>query len=265
MSRRTEPAGGGVRRPGRLLEGARTVRPRIGILCNLGEHDGGAHSPRDLSVHAYARAIVAAGGAPLLLPCLSADEATHGVLAVVQGLIVSGGADVAPAHYGQDPRPQLGSISPERDALDRCVVAYLLEHPALPVLGICRGIQALNVFAGGSLFQDVPSQVAGIKHSQQAPGWYATHELVLEADSVLAATVGPAPLWTNSYHHQAVCEVAPGFRAVAHSADGVIEAIEREQAGFCLGVQFHPELMAGSDERMGRLFARLVAEARHVA
>lgn len=237
--------------------------PLIGLLCNLTDPEGGAHSPRDTAVHAYVEAVLAAGGAPLLLPCVDAPEAIREALAVVRGLLITGGPDVDPAHFGQQPRRELGGVSPERDALDRAVVQYALERPELPVLGICRGIQALNVFAGGSLTQDIPAQVPGaIKHSQEAPGWHGTHVITIAGDSQLAATVGPEPLAVNSYHHQAVAVLASGFRAVAHSADGVVEAIEREGARFCLGVQFHPEIMSEREERAARLFRRLVAEAR---
>ena len=127
------------------------------------------------------------------------------------------------------------------------------------MLAICRGIQALNVFAGGTLIQDIPSQVPGaLKHSQQAPGWYGTHVVDITERSVLAGTLGTEAYSVNSYHHQAVQDVAPGFRVGARSADGVIEAIEREGSAYCVGVQFHPELMAGRDEKVARLFARLL-------
>lgn len=238
------------------------MRPRIGILCNLSDSDGGAHSPRDLAVHAYSRAVLAAGGAPLLIPCIDDAGAVHAVLEAARGVIISGGSDVDPHHYEQEPCPQLGAVSPERDALDSIVVEWALERPGFPVLGICRGIQALNVFAGGSLIQDIPGAVKNaLKHNQQAPGWHGTHSINIADGSLLARVMGDDPVAVNSYHHQAVGETAPGFRSVARAADGVIEAIERDGARFCLGVQFHPELMAHCDRRMGRLFEGFVEAA----
>lgn len=238
------------------------MRPRIGILCNLSDHDGGAHSPRDLVVHAYSRAVVAAGGAPFLIPCLDDADTLGAVLEAARGLVISGGSDVDPRQYGQEPRRKLGAVSPQRDALDRIVLAWALERPDFPVLGICRGIQALNVFAGGSLIQDIPTAVTdALKHSQQAPGWHGTHGLDITRDTLPARLLGEGSVVVNSYHHQAVSEPAPGFRAVARAADGVIEAIERDGARFCLGVQFHPELMAARDPRMARLFEGFVEAA----
>ncbi len=239
------------------------MRPIIGILCGVNQSDSSA---LDAIPHAYGRSVVAAGGAPLLIPCADKPDAALPILELVHGLIVTGGPDVDPAEYEQQPRKELGAISPERDALDHVCCEFILERPELPVLGICRGIQSLNVFAGGSLIQDLPSQIDNaLKHSQSAPGWHGTHEVEIEADSVLAETVGCEPLSVNSFHHQAVADVAPGFRIVARTADGVVEAFEREGARYCIGCQFHPELMAARNERVAGLFQRLVDEARELA
>ena len=174
------------------------MRPLIAILCSLSDSDGGAHSPRDSAVHAYADGVLRAGGAPLLVPCGGDEAAVVRVLEMAQGLIITGGVDMDPARFGQAPRRELGSVSPERDALDEIAVRFVLARPELPVLGICRGIQALNVFAGGTLIQDIPSQVPGaLKHSQQAPGWHGTHEVLVEpsawAHFALRGTCIPIP------------------------------------------------------------------------
>jgi len=239
-----------------------SLRPLIGVLCGLsGEKNGG--SAADTAPRAYSQAVRSAGGAPVLIPCSDDGERTLAALQVVRGLIITGGCDIDPSHYGQEPRRQFGRVSPERDALDKTVVSYVVERPHLPVLGICRGIQAMNVFAGGTLIQDIPSQLeAAMKHSQSAPGWYGTHDIEIAPASELARTLGPDTVRVNTFHHEAVDVVAEGFRVAARSSDGVVEAIERQDAAYCLGVQFHPELMAPRDERIARLFGRLVSEAQ---
>ena len=237
-------------------------RPLIAILCGLSDPEGPSGSARDSVPHAYARCVHRAGGAPLLVPAGLDAEAVTAVLDAAAGVIITGGVDVDPACFGQDPRRELGAVSPERDALDRAVVGHVMTRPELPVLGVCRGLQALNVFAGGTLVQDIPSQISGaLKHSQQAPGWYGTHAIHVVAGTILAETVGAETLAVNSFHHQAVLDVAGGFVVAARSADGVVEALERTDARYCVGVQFHPELMAGKCDALRRLFERLVSEA----
>ncbi len=231
---------------------------RIAVLCNHTDGDGGAFAARQLVNQAYLDCLEAAGATPVPVPDM-ADKRILDVLGLCTGLLVTGGADVDPRTYGEQPRPKLGSINPRRDHLDRVAIEHALAAD-MPLLGICRGIQALNVMAGGTLLQDVGSQVDGaLKHNQGAPGWYATHDLDIADGSLLRDILGCARVGVNSFHHQAVADPAPGFRATAHTADGVIEAIEREGGGFCLGLQCHPELMAARDERIARVFVRFVA------
>jgi len=231
--------------------------PLIAVLCNHTDGEG-TFAEKQIVNQAYLDCLERAGAAPLLVPD-AGDDAILALLEIAHGLLVTGGADFDPRAYGRQPHAKLGSISPRRDHLDRVAIEYALARPELPVLGICRGIQSLNVVAGGTLVQDVPSQVEGaLKHSQTAPGWYPTHDLSVAGDSRLRAIFGAERIGVNSFHHQAVEEPAPWFRAVAWTDDGVIEAIEREGEGFCLGLQCHPELMAGRDERFAAIFAEFV-------
>jgi putative glutamine amidotransferase len=239
------------------------VRPLIAILANLSRSDGGEFSCRDINNRPYTEAILGAGGLPFVVPCLEDEEAVRELLSRAEGLLVTGGEDVSPDLFGQPPHRNLGGVAPWRDTLDHIAIAYALERPELPVLGICRGVQSLAVFAGGTLTQDVPSQVENaIQHGQKAPGYHATHEIGIEAGTLLAGIVGDTRVMVNSFHHQAVDCVPEGFVATARTCDGVIEAVERVGARFCLGVQFHPELMVRHHPPMAAIFARFV-EAAH--
>ncbi|MGC9316946.1 MAG: gamma-glutamyl-gamma-aminobutyrate hydrolase family protein, partial [Armatimonadota bacterium] len=211
---------------------------------------------------AYLDCLERAGATPLMIPDL-ADDRLLSLLELAQGLLVTGGGDFDPRTYGRQPHAKLGSINPRRDHLDRIAIEFALGRPEIPLLGICRGIQSLNVVAGGTLLQDVGSEVEGaLKHGQSAPGWYATHDISLAEGSRLREILGCERVAVNSFHHQAVDQVAEGFRAVAHTDDGVIEAIERGDGAFCIGLQCHPELMAPRDERMAGIFEAFVAACR---
>ncbi len=232
--------------------------PRIAVLCNYTDGDRGTFSARQLVNQAFLDCIEAAGATPLPIPDMG-DERIRVLLELCDGLLVTGGADFDPRAYGRRPHAKLGSISPHRDHLDRVAIEYALARAEMPILGICRGIQSLNVVAGGTLLQDVGSQVDGaLKHNQSAPGWYPTHDIDLAKGSRLRDLLGCGRVAVNSFHHQAVDDPAPEFQAVAWTEDGVVEAIEREGARFCLGLQCHPELMAPRDERIARIFAAFV-------
>lgn len=239
------------------------MRPLIAILGNTQQTDAGEFSLRDITTRAFTLAVYAAGGAPFIVPCLEDEEAVEPLLGRADGLVITGGADVSPDEYGQQPIPQLGGIDPLRDRLDQIAVRYVMEHPELPVMGVCRGIQSLAVFAGGTLTQDVPSQVPGaIQHGQKAPGWHGIHEITIESGSLLAQATGRTRAMVNSYHHQAVAELPEGFVATARTTDGVIEAMERTGGRFCLGLQFHPELMAPKHPFIAAVFAAFVDAAK---
>lgn len=234
------------------------MKPRIGVLCNHTDGDAGPFSERQLVNQPYLDRLSEAGAACLLIH-EAPDEDIAGLLELCDGLLVTGGSDVDPRDYGSQPHAKLGAISPRRDHLDRVAVQYALDHPGMPVLGICRGIQSINVVAGGSLHQDVEAAVSGaLKHKQTAPGWYGTHDIEVVEGSLLHGILGEGRVSVNSYHHQAVDTVARGFGVVARTADGVVEAIERTEGTWCLGLQFHPEIMAHRSEQMMRIFTRFV-------
>jgi putative glutamine amidotransferase len=167
----------------------------------------------------------------------------------VDGLLLTGGEDVAPERYGETPHPTVTDVDPARDAFELALIAEARQRD-LPIFAICRGIQILNVACGGSLVQDIPSQLSGpMDHSFTVPPhqpFSRAHEVWIEKDSLLAALLRERlsdadSCEVNSRHHQSVKTVAPGFKVSATAPDGVIEAIEDPAATFCLGVQWHPE------------------------
>jgi len=193
----------------------------------------------------YRQSILHVGGEPRVLEA-SADAAQ--AIAGIDGLMLTGGDDVAPSRYGEAAHETVTEAEPGRDEFEIALVAAARARN-LPILAICRGVQVLNVACGGTLVQDIPSQVAGaLAHSLAVPQhepYELAHEVWVDKDSLLARLMRERlvdeALEVNSRHHQAVKQVAPGFVATATAPDGVIEAIEDPAARFCLGVQWHPE------------------------
>ncbi len=224
----------------------------------------------------YADSVIAAGGAPLILP-LTSDADVYGTLfPLIDGVLLTGGDDVDPARYGAAPLDGLAAehpVTPLRDAVEWRLIAHALEH-GLPVLGICRGEQILNAYLGGTLYQDLPrafspagAQGLCCHDLRDAAGGYdgdhAAHEVSIASGSLLESVLGMDELPVNSLHHQAVHAVAPGLAAVAWAPDGVIEAVEAVDGRPLLAVQWHPEYFGGDDPHR-RLFHWLVDEAaRH--
>jgi putative glutamine amidotransferase len=199
----------------------------------------------------YLRAIEAAGGMPVVLPPLGDPTA---LLDRLDGVCLSGGPDLDPDAYGATERHvELGPTEPSLDAFE-LALARAADERGLPILGICRGAQALNVARGGTLHQHIPG------HRQTAPASATTHRVVVDETSLLAAVVGRRPLRVNSFHHQAAERLGRGLRAVAHAADGTIEGIEAPGRGFLLGVQWHAEGLVGL-ARHRALFEALVDAA----
>jgi putative glutamine amidotransferase len=208
----------------------------------------------------YFEAVQRAGGIPVLLPPQPADdEVVRRVLDGVDGLIVTGGADVDPARYGQDAAPETDKPHLERDAWEDALLTAAIDRE-LPFLGICRGMQVLNVNRGGTLLQHLPD-VVGNDRFRIGNGEFATNEVVVEPGSELDALVG-TKLPVKSYHHQGLDAVGDGLRVTARTDDGIVQAVELEGVPFGLAVQWHPEEDAAED---ARLFAGLVDAARSYA
>lgn len=232
-----------------------TARPRIGLTLDA---DGDA-SRYELPA-AYVEAVLAAGGLPILLP--HAAEAAGAYLALLDGLVVTGGAfDVPPELYGETRRPECGTLKPARTAFERDLLEAALAA-RLPVLGICGGMQLLNVVRGGTLYQDLTADAGIAGHEQPPPKDAPSHDAVVARGTHLAALLGPDVLPVNSTHHQAVKDPGAGVLVSARAPDGVVEAIELPDLPFALGVQWHPETVARHDRRHAALYRGLVQAAR---
>lgn len=228
-------------------------RPRIGVTLDV------AGESRYALPRAYVDAVLAAGGLPLLLP--HAREAAGAYLALLDGLLVSGGAfDVPPELYGEPRRPVCGVTNPERTAFEQELLEAALAA-RLPVLGVCGGMQLLNVVRGGTLFQDLAADAGISGHEQPAPKDVPSHEAVVAPGTLLAALVGAGPLPVNSTHHQAVRDPGQGVLVSARAPDGVVEAIELPDLPFALGVQWHPEAALRHAPRNAEILRALVRAA----
>src|SRR5829696_5350704 len=209
----------------------------------------------------YVRALARSGAIPVVLPPLPL-ELIPGLLAPLAGVCLSGGPDIDPAAYGAERSPDLGPVEPDLDAFELAVARHA-DAAGLPVLGICRGAQALNVARGGSLHQHLPAFADGsVDHRQSAPGWAVTHDVRVEPGSRLARVLGAEALSVNSFHHQAVDRLGAGLRAVAWAPDGTVEGIEAEGERLVLGVQWHAETLDEVERPQARLFGALVDAAR---
>ncbi len=245
--------------------------PIIGITATLKEDmDSVAERPLGRFVRAdldYVEGVAAAGGVPVVLPPVGGRRTAEAVIRGLDGLLLSGGSDLDPGYYGEEPAPELGPTIPERDAFEMPLLALALRHK-LPIFGICRGMQLLNVALGGTLYQDLPSQWGRgvLKHRQETPKWQPTHEVEVLGGAYLGEIMDRDVIKVNSYHHQGIKDLAGGLVVSARSADGVAEAVEAGDLSerWLVGVQWHAEAMRGADPRQGALFeAHVSAAERH--
>jgi putative glutamine amidotransferase len=231
--------------------------PVIGITCLETQTEQEQSSPRFCQNQSYIRAVVAAGGVPLLIPHLSDKVLLRALYERLDGLLLPGGEDIDPAHYGEPRHKDLRRVTPTRDETELTLTRWSMDS-GMPLLAICRGIQVLNVALGGSLYQDIQAQIPQAQRHDWYPGYardHLPHTVAVTPHTHLFDILGTDSLPVNSLHHQAIKDIAPGLKPVAQAPDQVIEGVEALAHPFAIGVQWHPEELAANDVRAQRLFA----------
>ena len=214
--------------------------PIVAVTATIREED----HPRRVRLNAaYVTALENAGLVPLVVPPLSDPAAAERILAGVDGLVLTGGEDVAPAYFGEQQHPKLGTVNEARDATEIALISAA-RRLRIPLLAICRGIQVLNVECGGSLIQDIAAQRPGaLEHNAHGSRTETAHGVVIDTDSILELALGATAIDVNSLHHQAIDRLGEGLRVTATSPDGIVEGVESTDDWWVLAVQWHPEEM----------------------
>jgi len=238
------------------------MQPLIGITTGVQARDDGRHN--HVAYAPISRSVERAGGLPLLIPCGLEQGTLRALYERLDAVLIPGGGDVDPKHYGAERHPLTDRIDPDRDTTELTLARWAFEDDR-PLFGICRGHQVINVALGGTLVQDIPSLVqTDIAHDmpRSLPRDARGHTVTIHPQSRLAGIMGSATLLVNSYHHQSVERPAPPAQVTAYAPDGVVEAVEVPDRRFTLSVQWHPEDLADNDEIMQRLFDAFVHAAR---
>jgi putative glutamine amidotransferase len=239
-------------------------KPKIGITLSETREEPFYRWPArkrfDYLKREYYEAILQAGGIPILLPNVETPSSLGPIIESLDGLLLTGGGDMNPAFYAQTPHPLTYEPTPARDNFELAVFEQMLELRK-PILGICRGLQVINVALGGTLYQDLTCiNRPTLTHADPDQTTKVFHKVAVDSDSLLFRIVGAAEIETNSSHHQAVDELGRGLRAVAYAPDGIIEAIELDGFDFVLSVQWHPEGIIDRDHSQ-MLFTAFIDQA----
>ncbi len=235
-------------------------RPLIGITTQTQEPIPGQAPRCWIMGHTYINSLSSQGALPWVIPLVADDLSTlRGIYEQVDGVFLPGGVDVEPVHYGETTSELCGRVDPDRDMVELTLARWAMEDHK-PLLGVCRGLQVMNVAAGGSLYQDVLAQRPdAIKHDYYPyHGEYTrdrrSHEVRIEPASRLSRLLGGPQIMVNSMHHQGIKDLAPGLRPTSYAPDGLIESIESPNGHFAVAVQWHPEEFVHNDAPSRRLF-----------
>ncbi len=211
----------------------------------------------------YMKALEEAGAIPVTLPLTAVGEILEQIAAAIDGLLLTGGQDVSPSLYGEQPTPLCGETCKERDDMETTLLSIALRRDT-PVFGICRGIQLINAFLGGTLYQDLPTEhPSAVEHHQSAPYDRSVHSVSIVKGTPLDELLNVDTLKVNSYHHQAIKRVAPQLTTMAVSTDGIVEAVYHPGSKFLWAVQWHPEFSYKVEPSSRKLFGRFVSACRH--
>lgn len=251
-----------------VREGQRVARPVIGIVTQTMASIPGETPLSWVMGQKYVRALVHEGAIPWVIPLIQGDEATlRCIFDRLDGLFLMGGVDMDPIHYGEERLPVCGQTDPARDWTELSLTRWCMaDHK--PVLGACRGVQVINVAAGGTLYQDIATQCPqAMKHDYFPTANAYTRDLLVhdvrtEPATRLGRLLGLESVPVNSMHHQGIKELAPGLIPTAYAPDGIIEAVEGANGNFVIGVQWHPEELAEKQASHRSLFAAFVEAAR---
>ena len=228
-------------------------RPRIGLIP-LVDRERESY----WMLPGYMDGLMEAGGVPVMLPLTADGPMLEQMAEEYDGFLFTGGQDIAPERYGEIPLPVCGEICVGRDEMEATLFSLALERDK-PLFGICRGLQLFNVLLGGTLYQDLPSQLpSDILHAQRPPYDLPSHSVELEQGQPLAELIGGRELAVNSYHHQGIKDLAAGLRAMAYAPDGLIEAVYMPEKPYVWAVQWHPEFSFRKDESSRALFRSFV-------
>ncbi|MDX8337257.1 MULTISPECIES: gamma-glutamyl-gamma-aminobutyrate hydrolase family protein [Cetobacterium] len=235
-------------------------KPIIGISGSI-IVDGSGNFPgykRAYVNNDYVESVIRAGGVPYILPITEDPEIIKEYTKTIDGLILSGGHDVNPLLWGEEPKKELGEIFPKRDNFEFLLIENMLEEEK-PIFGICRGEQILNVYFGGTLYQDLSHKKdCDVRHNQKTTPSLETHTVIIEKSSQLYKVLEEENILVNSFHHMAIKDVAPGFEIVALSKDCVVEAVEMKDRNI-MAVQWHPEMLSKTNKIMQKLFNYFVS------
>ncbi len=226
-------------------------KPVIGLCSSYEKNE---ENDRIFLNHDYLNAIRHFGGMPLVIPAEAGEEEQKFLLSQCDGLLLTGGDDIDPTLFGETILNDTVVTAPVRD-VGEPRLCRMAEELNLPILGICRGIQILNVYFGGSLYQDIPAQLdTPVKHSMEKPYHRTCHDCVVNPGTPLAAWTGKDVISVNSHHHQSVKKVAPGLEVMGTCSDGVVEALWKPDAAFLCAVQWHPEKIWDIEESSAKIF-----------
>lgn len=231
------------------------MKPVIGITTDV-QQDG-----ENILKNTYVQAVIRAGGLPMIVP-VGLEQDVEQLIEMFDGLLLSGGNDINPMLFNEEPHEYLGVVSPSRDSSELKLARRMLKT-GKPILGICRGLQVLNVAVGGTLYQDLYKQNDSpiLQHIQKAPNTHCSHYVQLDKGSLLESIAGSERIQVNSYHHQSLKEVPSDFKVTAVASDGIVEAIESTDEQFVLGVQWHPEALSAAGDAVSlRIFERFISE-----